>query len=153
MSLFSTHSFWPYHPLSFSYVDFSSLPYATFVFWKLGSRCEHAQLSLVFRWVNTFPFVSALLQVILISFLALSLQYHHDCQYTPFKTVPNAEAPVVSTLPPLVGTILGINFGIRSLLLPSLQSWRMLSLSACDGSMIYRKGWQSVLLMKMVSTR
>ena len=30
---------------------------------------------------------------------------------------------------------------------------KMLSLSACDGSMIYRKGWQSVLLMKMVSAR
>jgi len=43
------------------------------------------------------------------SFLALLPQYHHQCQYTPFKAVSNgsAEAPVVLTLPPIVG----INFG------------------------------------------
>ena len=53
----------------------------------------------------SFRFGSSL--VILISFLALSLQYYHECQYTPFKAVPNVETPVVSTLPPVVG----INFG------------------------------------------
>ena len=39
--------------------------------------------------------------VILISYLVLLLQYHHQSQYTPFKAVPNdcAEAAVVSTLP------------------------------------------------------
>ena len=94
-------------------------------------------LPVVFRWVSTIP--------------ALPLQYHqwhHWCQYTPFKAVPNgsAEAPAVSTPPPVVGINFGNSFAF-------LQTCGMLLLSAFDKLIltIHRKDWWSILLMKMVN--
>ena len=56
-----------------------------------------------------FPFISALLQSFF-SFLALSLQYYHQCQYTPFKRFKIAALKLQwwsQPHPPVVG----INFG------------------------------------------
>ena len=127
--------------LSLFYVDFSSLPFAPFIFLRdsevpleVGKSLQ-ACMSLSKHFFFRFGSSS----FILISFLVLPLQYHHECQYTPF-------------LKPVLKLQCSRHYR-RPLLLPSLQSWRMLSLSAYDRLMVYRKDWLSVLLMKLVSAR
>ena len=67
-------------------------------FYSLISRKRDLSLGSGISLSNYFSFRFGSSSVILISFLALSLQYHHQRRYTPFKSLPNgsAEATVVS---------------------------------------------------------